>query len=344
MKRFLSIGLLFILMVLVAGCDKEKDDIVLPLTSEEFPQVIRFDDEGDGDLEDEDKFSFKLVLNDRVDPDGEELGGKIVPLDNDVTVNFEVSDFEGFSRISDYILDGTAFYEIDDCTTSEDNGVDLKLVFDRNTGKGSVTFPKDVEEVEVEFEVNENLFDDDVLNTDDRFIEFELTGVSGNNKAVTFNPEITFTYEPLDDESISGEWALDPLNAAQFAAFKKLFSPISEDVANLDASEVEEILLSVEYDEVKVEVVLKETETVTECGDSDVESKVIEIEADLEELDLQTLDGEIEFVGEIEQDDETLEEFVYKGEFKITGDKLELTLTGEYDGDETDEITLIFSK
>jgi len=344
MKRFLSIGLLFILMVLVAGCDKEKDDIVLPLTSEEFPQVIRFDDEGDGDLEDEDKFSFKLVLNDRVDPDGEELGGKIVPLENDVTVNFEVSDFEGFSRISDYILDGTAFYEVDDCTTSEDNGVDLKLVFDRNTGKGSVTFPKDVEEIEVEFEVDENLFDDNILNTDDRFIEFELTGVSGNNKAVTFNPEFTFTYEPLDDESISGEWALDPLNAAQFAAFKKLFSPINEDVANLDASEVEEILLSVEYDEVKVEVVLKETETVTECGDSDVENKVIEIEADLEELDLQTLDGEIEFVGEIEQVDETLEEFVYKGEFKITGDKLELTLTGEYDGDETDEITLVFSK
>jgi hypothetical protein len=35
---------------------------------------------------------------------------------------------------------------------------------------------------------------------------------------------------------------------------------------------------------------------------------------------------------------------MYKGEFKITGDKLELTLTGEYDGDETDEVTLVFSK
>jgi hypothetical protein len=344
MQRFLTIAALSFLLVFVAGCDKQKDDIVMPLTSEEFPQVIRFDDEGDGDIEDEDKFSFKLVLNDRVDPEGEELGGKIVPLENDVTVSFEVSDFEGFAKISDYILDGTAFYEVDDCTTSEDNGVDLKLVFDRNTGKGSVTFPKDVEEIEVEFEVSEDLFDDNKLNTNDRFIEFEITGVSGDNKLVTYNPDFSFTYEPLDDESISGEWALDPLDAAQFAAFKKLFSPINEDVANLKASEVEEILLSVEYNEVKVEVVLKETETVTECGDTDVENKVIEIEADLEELDLQTLDGEIELVGEIEQDDETLEEFVYKGEFKITGNKLELSLTGEYDGDETDEVTLVFSK
>jgi hypothetical protein len=62
-----------------------------------------------------------------------------------------VSDFEGFAKISDYILDGTAFYEVDDCTTSEDNGVDLKLVFNRTTGKGSVTFPKDVEEIEARY-------------------------------------------------------------------------------------------------------------------------------------------------------------------------------------------------
>jgi hypothetical protein len=344
MQRFLTIASLSFLLVFVAGCDKENDDIVMPLTSDEFPQVLLFDDEGDGDLEDEDKFSFKLKLSDRVDPEREELGGKIIPLTSDITVNFEVSDFEGFAKISDYILDGTAFYEVDDCTTSEDNGVDLKLVFNRNTGKGSVTFPKDVEEIEVEFEVAEDLFDDNILNTNDRYIEFVLTGVSGDNKTVTFNPAISFKYEVLDDESISGEWALDPLDAVQFAAFKELFSPINEDIADLEGAEVAEILLSVEYNEVKVEVVLKETETITECGDTEVVNKVIEIEADLEELDLQTLEGEIEVVAEIEQDDETLEEFVYKGEFKITGDKLELTLTGEYDGDETDEITLVFSK
>jgi hypothetical protein len=344
MQRFLTIAALSFLLVFVAGCDKQKDDIVMPLTSEEFPQVIRFDDEGDGDMEDEDKFSFKLVLNDRVDPEGEELGGKIIPLENDVTVSFEVSDFEGFAKISDYILDGTAFYEVDDCTTSEDKGVDLKLVFDRNTGKGSVTFPKDVEEIEVEFEVSEDLFDDNKLNTNDRFIEFEITGVSGDNKLVTFNPEITFKYEPLDDESVSGEWKLDPLNAAQFAKFKELFGLISKDVRELKAVDVDEILFSVEYDEVKVEIVLKETEVITECGDTDTVNKVIEIEAGLEELDLQTLEGEIEFADDIEQDDETLKEFVYKGEFKITGSTMELMLVGEYDDDETDEITLVFSK
>jgi hypothetical protein len=332
------------LITLIFGCDKEKDDLVLPLTSEQFPQVIKFDDDGDGDLEDEDGFSFVLTLNDRVDPDGEELGGKVVPLSSDVTVSFEVSDFEGFSRISDYIKDGTAFYEVDDCTTSEDLGVDLKFVFDVNTGKGSVTFPKDVEEIEVEFEVDEDLFDDNNLNTDDRYIEFVLTGVSGDNNEVTHNSALSFTYEPLDDEAISGEWVLDPLDAAQFAAFKELFSPINEDIASLDAADVEEIILEVQYNEVEVVVVLKETETITECGDTEVVNKVIEIEADLEELDLQTLDGEIEFVGEVEQADESLEEFVYSGGFTIIGSNLSLTLKGEYMDDETDEITLTFSK
>jgi hypothetical protein len=344
MKRIINIGALSLLLAGVAGCDKKNDDIVLPLNSKEFPQVIRFDSEGDGDMEDEDKFSFKLTLNDRVDPDGNELGGRVVPLENDVTVNFEVKEFEGFSNISDFILDGTAFYEVDDCTTSEDDGINLNLVFDRNTGKGSVTFPKDVEEIEIEFEVAEDLFDDNILNTSDRFIEFVLTGVSSEKKAITYNAALTFTYEPLDDEAISGEWKLDPLNAVQFEAFKELFGLISEDVRNLEADDVKEILLSVEYEDIKIEIVLKETEEITECGDTETVNKVIEIEAALEELDLQTWEGQIEFAEEIEQDDETLKEFVYKGEFKINGTSMELKLVGEYDDNETSEIILIFSK
>src|ERR1700754_1529791 len=93
------------------SCDKKNDDLLDPLTSDKFPQVIVFSDEGDGELEDEDKFSVSLTLLDRVDPDGEELGGKVVPLEEDVTVSFAITEKEGFSNLADYIKGVSAFYE-----------------------------------------------------------------------------------------------------------------------------------------------------------------------------------------------------------------------------------------
>ncbi len=99
------LSVLWVLILGLFSCDKQKDDLVAPLTADEFPQVIKFDDEGDGHLEDEDKFGIKITLVDRKDPDGSDLGGKVIPLEADVTVNFEVSEFEGFTAISDYIKD-----------------------------------------------------------------------------------------------------------------------------------------------------------------------------------------------------------------------------------------------
>jgi hypothetical protein len=323
----------------MAGCSKENDDVVEPLSSSAFPQVIRMDDEGGGDLEDEDKFSFEITLNDRVDPDGEELGGKVVPLDSDVTVAFAVKDLEGFTRIADYIKDVSAFYEVDDC-----NEADVPVTFDVNTGTGTVVFPRGVEAVEVEFEVDEDFFDDGVLNTTERSLVVALTGITPAGTAVTFNPAIEFKYEVLDKDGIHGDWELDPSDATQFAAFKALFGLINEDIRDLNANDVDKIEISIEYDEVKVVVELKETETITECGQTEVVNKVIEIEAELDDLDTLTDEGEIAFVGEIEQDDTTIKEFEYSGAFEITGSTLRLELEGEYDDEETGKQTLILEK
>jgi hypothetical protein len=336
-KQYMTI--LALAGILLAGCSKENDDVEKPLSSDAFPQVIRMDDEGGGDLEDEDKFSFEITLNDRVDPDGEELGGKVVPLDNDVTVAFEVKDLEGFTRISDYIKDVSAFYEVDDC-----NEADVPVTFDASTGKGTVVFPKGVEAVEVEFEVDEDFFDDGMLNTDERSLVVALTGVTPAGTAVTFNPAIEFKYEVLDKDGIHGDWELDPSDAAQFAAFKALFGLVNEDIKDLKAEDVDKIEIAIEYDEVKVVVELKETETVTECGKTEVVNKVIEIEAELDDLDTLTDEGEIAFVGEIEQDDTTIKEFEYSGEFSITGSTLRLELEGEYDDEKTGKKTLILEK
>jgi len=329
---------LLTIVLLTSACDQKNKDVVMPLSANNFPQIISFSDEGDGALEDEDKFNFKLTLNDRVDSTGDELSGKVIPLNADVTVAFEVADFEGFNKIADYISDVDAFYEVDDCTTQS-----VSVQFNANTGKGTVTFPKNVEEIEIEFETNDNLFDDNVLNTTDRNLTFQLTGVTGNGN-VTYNKAAEFTYEVLDDESIHGEWEVDHKNAVEFAAFKTLFGLISDDVKNLNAADINEIKINIEYDEVKVEIELNETETVTECGVTSVENKVIEIEASIEELSTKTLSGDIEFAEEIEQSNGSFEEFIYKGSFTISGNLLGLRLKGEYNGTETASITLNFKK
>ncbi|TDQ11005.1 hypothetical protein [Pedobacter metabolipauper] len=343
MKK-LRYSVLSLLILALMACDKENDNVIKPLTGDNFPQILNLADEGDGEIEDEDKFSFKITLADRVDPDGESLEGRIVPLKKTVRVNFEVTDFEGFNNLNEYIEDAAAFYEIDDCTTSEDEGIDLHLTFDRTTGKGSVDFPAGVEEIEVEFETNPDLFDDKVLNADDRKIEIQLTAVQAGEEKVVVNTANKFEYLVLDDESIYGSYELDIEDAAQFQKFITLFGLINEDVKGLKADDVEEIEIEFQYGEFKAVIVLKETEQVDECGDIETVNKEIEIEGGIEELDEKTLAGAVEFADDIEQEDGSEQEFKYSGKFKIVGKNLELTLQGEYNDDETDKITLVLKK
>jgi len=335
--------LLFAVMLLSA-CEKKNDDLVTPLVENDFPQILLLSDEGDGELEDEDKFSFKIKLADRVDPDGKELGGKIVPLSADVTVNFEVSSFKGFPTLSAYLLDTKAFYEIDDCTTSEDEGIDLHLVFDKNTGKGSVTFPKGVEEIEIEFEVDEDQFDDNTYNTTARELEIKLASVNQNGQKVVVNNKNTFKYLPLDDEAIYGEYELDVDDREQFQNYINLFSLVNDEIKTLKPADVDEIKIEFQYGEFKSIIVLKETEEVEECGEIETVNKEIEIEGEFEDLEDDKLNGELEFVGEVEQDSGLEVEFTYKGSFKLVNGALELTLQGECGKEETDEITLVLSK
>jgi hypothetical protein len=328
-----------ILLVGMAGCDQKNDDLVTPLSADAFPQVISFDDEGNGGLEDEDKFSFKLTLNNRTDPKGEEPGGTIVPLDEDVNVSFEIADLEGFEQLADYIKGAEAFYEVDDC-----NDEDVEVTFDAATGTGTVVFPKGVEEVEVEFETDEDLFSDDIINADERSLTAMITGITGSSANVTYNSAAEFTYKVLDDEAVHGEWTVDHNNTEEFEAFKSLFGLINDEIKNLSAADVNEIIISIEYDEIKVIVELVEMETITECDESSEEHIVIEIESGIEELTTGSTDGDIEFAEEIEQDNGKLEEYVYKGSFEISGSAMILSLEGEYDGDATGEIILNLEK
>src|SRR5690606_20385368 len=107
------------------------------------------------------------------------------------------------------------------------------LVFDKNTGKGSVTFPKGIAEIEIEFETNEDLFDDDVFNTTDRKIEIRLTSVNPSGQKVVVNDKNMFEYLVLDDEGVYGEYELDIDNEDQFAAYTNLFGLIDKRIKSL---------------------------------------------------------------------------------------------------------------
>ena len=343
MKKLTKISIIVWVITLTVACTQRNKDVVEPLSLDDLPQVIILDDEGDGDVEDSDEVGIKLTLLERVDPSGENIAGTIIPLKQDVTLSFEITDPEGFTTLSDYILEGEAFYEIDDCTTSDDEGEDLDFNYDASTGKGSVTFPAGVEEIEIAFTLDETLFDDGIFNTDDRGFIFKITGTTGG-KDVVANTDQEFEYDVLDDEGIFGEWVLDHNDATAFANFKTLFGLVDEDIATLNAVDVDEIIVEFKYDELSVLVVLTETESVTECGDTEIENKEIELEMDYDELTDDALTGEASFEGEIENDNESIEEYEYSGEFTITGSTLSLTLEGEYDDEATPETTLTLTK
>ena len=331
-------------LILLGGCGRRDQDVIYPVAADDLPQILLFDDEGDGDTEDSDEIEITLTLADRVDPSGDDLRGTVVPLTEAVTVAFQVEDIAGIATLGDYILDWSAYYEIDDCTTSDDEGIDLGLSFDPVSGAGSVTFPAGIEEMVLAFEVREDLLDDDVFNAEGRGFTVVMTGLTTGSEAVVFNPDLTFTYQVLDDEGIYGKWELDPGNATEWAAFQTLFGLVSPDIAALSPAEVDAIELEFAYDALAVVVVLVETETVTECGESEEENLEIEIEAEYDDLTDDALEGELALIVEVEQADGTIEEAEYAGSFTITGSSLALTLEGAYDEAETGEQVLNLEK
>lgn len=335
--------LLLVCTLLLAGCTLENDDVVTPISVDDFPQVIQFDDEEAGELEDSDELGIAIVLADRFDPTLEELGGVVEPLGEDFLLEFAVVDISGIDNIADYVLEVDALYEIDDCTTSADEGIVLLQSYDAATGLGTVIFPKGVEEIELIFSLDEDLLNNDELDGERGFV-VELTAGSNAASANVQVLEVPFEFKVLDDELIFGDWELDLDEEGAFENFKALFAMANDDLADLTADDVDEIAWEFELAEVNIETVLKEEEEVEECGEIEMDNVVVEIEGEFEELTDDDVEGEIEFVVEVELDDESVLEFVYKGSFTVEGESLILVLQGESDDEETDEVTLVFKK
>lgn len=324
--------------ILFAACSKETDYVEI-ISPDDIPQIIFFDDEGDGDVEDADEVKIKLALVERVDDSGEELAGTVVPLTTDATVSFSIVETNGFVGFSEYITGVEAIYEIDDCTEGEIVDVSLNLT----TGEGTVVFPAGIEEIELVISVDESLFDDDLFNADGRGFIAQLTSVSSTEDVVA-NTDNEFEYIVLDDESVFGEWELDHEDSTLFNQFVSLFGLVNEDIAALEMADVDGIEVEFKYDELAVVVKLVEEEEVEDCGEIEMDNIEIELEMEYDDLTDDALEGEASFEGEIEFEDGSVAEYSYEGEFSISGTDMMLTLVGEYDDEETEEITLKLSK
>jgi hypothetical protein len=339
----------YILPIIVAAlmlgaCSKEKFEHTKAMSAENFPKQLILDEEEIGELEDSDEVKFEIRLTDAIDPTGEELAGKVSPLQTGVVVTFELKDPEGFANWNEYIVDGKAYYEIDDCTTSEDENIDLGYTFDPVTGQGSVLFPAGVESIVIELELNASLTDDVLENADDRGFNFALKSLGTTPENVVLNTDIESEFRVYDDEKVFGDWSFDHTDATQYQRLLDLFRISSEDLEGLTADEIDEVEASFAFDEFVLKLVLAETEEQEECGIIEQVNIEISIEGEIDNLTDDSTSGEIVFVVEVENENGTVTEVEYEGTFERTGDTLTLTLKGDNGDEETEELVLTLTK
>lgn len=336
------IGSLVIAFLFASACSERDKDVINPISVENFPKIILLDDGGDGDVEDGDEVEIAVTFADEIDPEGEELAGKVIPLTAPATLSFEIEAADGLANLSDYILGAKAYYEIDDCTESDDIAVTLDLA----AGTGSVVFPADVEELIIALELDDALFDDDEQNSADRGFSLKLTGVDAGDQNVVVDVDNSFDYLVLDEESVFGEWELDHEDADQFAAFKALFGALDPSIQNLAVADVDAIEFEFGWEKFACKVVLVEEEE-DECEPGAFDNAELEVEGewvnDIEDL-FGAESADIEFEDKIEQEDGSEVDFKFEGSFTFNGDdEITLTLSGEY-LDDISEQTLTLTR
>jgi hypothetical protein len=342
MKKF-SV-LFFVLSGFLFSCSKEKMDLVDPIATADFPFQIVMDEEEIFEPEDGDKVEFEITLTDRIDASGENPSGVTEPLAQDVRVMFALSDNEGFSDWNEYIVSGKAYYEVDDCNTSEDLGVDLQFQFDTLSGEGSFIFPAGVEGVIIEFELDPSITDDNVINPDARGFRFALTGLQNAPANVVVNTTLVSEFVAFDDEQVFGEWTLDHNDAVQLQGMIDLFQLAEEDVVGLVAADIDEVVMEITPTEVELKITLVATETIQGCSGLEVVNEEIEIEAEVDEVTDDDVDGDLVFIVELEDDNGYITEVEFSGTFSRSGNTLTLMLTGASGDTETNEITLTLTR
>lgn len=338
-----KLHILLISLLVFTACSKENTDLVLPIPLADRPLQLVFDEEESGVPEDDDEIELVFTFVDQYDPTGQSLEGLKLPHTANLRVTVAFSDNEGFAEWSDYFTGIEAFYEIDDCITSLDQNISLNPTLDLVNGRASFDIPAGIAEVILVLETDPTDFDNAAIDEDRGFKVniVEMTG-EGANTRVKYLQDQAWEVIILDDETIYGKWAFDGSVSADLDNLKDIFSLINEDFESLSTTDIDEVELEVELDKVTLKIVLTETETITECGVTEVVNKEIEVDMDIEDLS-DLLDGEIELLTEVEADNGSITEYTIKAVFTVVSGVMTMTMEIE-DGDDTIERTFQFTK
>lgn len=328
MKSLLYFVFLF---VIVSACSKKNKDVTLPIDINQRPLQLILDESESGVLEDDDKIELAFTFIDQLDTTGNSLEGQKYGHHSNLRVTAQLTDNIGFNNYASLITGVNAFYEVDDCTTSEDLNIDLNPTIDFTTQTISFDIPAGQTEVIFVLEIDPALFENDVIDNDRGFRVSinNLEGI-GAGTTVKYVQDQTWEVKILDDEAIYGAWAYDH-NDPSLANFLTLFGNFNEDLSSLTAADIDEIEFEVELDEVKVKIVLVETEIISECGTSEEVNKEIEIEFELDDLS-DALTGEMLLITEVEDPSGKIEEYEVSATFNINASNLSITFTFENDG------------
>lgn len=304
------------LSILIVGCADN--------TFEELPQ--------------DDNYPFRLVLDadEGADlPDAEDYGIAVkfadylpdqnLPAD-EIIVNYEIKDAED-DMVGSVVIDKVIYeVEIDDCTYERE----LNFNASADGLSGSIVLAPDDElgHVPVEFEVVVTLPGGESAGS---FI-FEITSIETTEPVLLGSPR-EFEYAVLDND-IAGEWEFEITSEEEFESFKEIFGHLNADMAELSFSEITgTIKAEFEFEEMKFELELVETEEVTTCEDGETETEIV--------------NRVIEFEAEYEAEDG---EFVFEGSREIINengqveDELDFVLEGIYEIEEEGTIRFIFFK
>jgi len=315
MKKYSYKTLLVVLGVIGFGCaDNDLDQEPL---DDNFPFQLVLDAEEGADLADAEDYSVEMKFADY-------LPSLELP-NTSITLDYSISDLEG-DMVGHVVIDKIVYeVELDDCVYERE--LDFTAEGDGLSGVITLAPDADLGTVPEEFEIVFTL-----PGTEDAEGSFkvEFSNLQSSANLLLGFPQV-FEYEVLDND-VAGEWEMELSTEEAFENFKAVFGSLNNELENISFDEITgKVVASFEFEEMKFEIELKETEEVTTCEDgeeeTEIENKIIEIEA---EYDAE--DGEIEWEGSHE---------IINGN-GLVEDELDFIIEGAYELNEVDG-TVVFN-
>lgn len=269
-----------------------------------FPLQLVLDAEEGSDLPEAEDYSLEVTFADYL-PD------QSLP-DDEIVLMYSISDLEG--DMPGAVSIDKVVYEVDieDCVYERELQFTIE---DDLTGTIFISADEDLESVPESFEIVFTL--PGLEGTEGAFV-FKITGIETNDNLILGSP-LAFEYEVLEND-VAGEWELTIATAEEFDTWKEIFSPVSGVLEDISFDDITgKITAEFEFEEMKWIIELKETEEITVCEDgeteTEIENKVIEIEAEYEAEDGELIvEGSHVLIGDDGEPEDELD-FILEAEY-----------------------------